>query len=512
MQVSGTPVDPFPASSPTTWWDTIWAHVAQHTPVWAWWIVGALLALAALALTFLLLKATWQATSFLWRRHVSPRPTEDVLTVVAASIATAVSAQGMWLFTGDVLDLDGPLRLMLFAFIEIAVITSAVRARRNMRENFSAGVDGIAVWGLTVLTAVLSAMHPSSFPEKVFRLAAPLVAAWLWERGMAIERHRIRGTTGINWRITPERLLVRVGLAEVSDRTAGDVDAHRRLSRVAVAVKKVRHLRYSGASERKQRAALAKLDKALDQAVQHARLASDEAAQEALLHQIDTLRSAEALINRNRLPRWADPVTQEQKAQAMAAIDEAMRFDTAEATQRALDKAAVTLMTLTERVTSNVTSERVNNKVNSKVTNGVVPAPRNGHPLTSPMTPALTPEVTVERVNNALNFDVTNPDAYALERLLADDPYVTRLLTSELSDDEVNNEVNEDPRSTSKTQVMRGFWDTEVAEDRYPSVKELSEHAGVDSSLASRKRKEWVAELPWWKRRKADPKRERTNA
>src|SRR6478609_1947774 len=107
--------------------------------------VIALLGLAGLVLAYLILRVTWRALAFVVARYIAPRPIEDVLTVVAASIATGVSAQGMWRFSGDVLGLDGPLRLLLFAFIEVAIITSAVRARRNMRENYSAGIDGIAV-------------------------------------------------------------------------------------------------------------------------------------------------------------------------------------------------------------------------------------------------------------------------------------------------------------------------------------------------------------------------------
>ncbi|MEU8318762.1 hypothetical protein AB0C33_10380 [Nonomuraea sp. NPDC048881] len=266
--------------------------------------VIALLGLAGLVLAFLVLRMAWRAGTWLFARYVAPRPVEDVLTVVAASIATGVSAQGMWRFSGDVLGLDGPLRLLLFAFIEVAIITSAVRARRNMRENFSAGIDGIAVWALTCLTAVLSSMDARSLPEAVFRLAAPLVAAWLWERGMAIERHRIRGTGRINWRLTPERLLVRMGLAEVSDRTASEVDAHRRLTRVALAAKRAKALRDSGASERKMRGALARLDKAMDQAVEHTGLAVDQQRQEALLAQIAALYNTTALIDADPRVPW----------------------------------------------------------------------------------------------------------------------------------------------------------------------------------------------------------------
>ncbi|MET8863099.1 hypothetical protein ABZW11_09120 [Nonomuraea sp. NPDC004580] len=272
--------------------------------------VIALLSLAGLVLAFLVLRVVWRVVAWLWSRYVAPRPIEDVLTIVAASIATGVSAQGMWRFSGDVLGLDGPLRLLLFAFIEVAIITSAVRARRNMRENFSAGIDGIAVWALTCLTAVLSSMDARSLPEAVFRLAAPLVAAWLWERGMAIERHRIRGTGRINWRLTPERLLVRMGLAEVSDRTASEVDAHRRLTRVALAAKKAKALREGGASERKMRAALAKLDKAMDQAVEHTGLAVDPQRQEALLAQIAALYNTSALIDADPRVPWEQDAEQ----------------------------------------------------------------------------------------------------------------------------------------------------------------------------------------------------------
>ncbi|MER5624916.1 hypothetical protein [Streptosporangium sp. NPDC002544] len=263
-------------------------------------------ALVLLVAAYFALRAIQRMAVRFFHSHVAPRPVEDILTIVAASIATGVSAQGMWRFSGDVLGFDGPLRLLLFAFIEVAVITSAVRARRNMRENFSAGIDGIAVWALTGLTAVLSSMDARSMAEAIFRLAAPLVAAWLWERGMAIERHRISGRSRINWRLTPERALVRIGLAEVSDRTASEVDAHRRLTRVALAAKRARALRESGASDRKMRAALTKLDRAMDRAVEHTGLAVDSVRQEALLSQIGALYNTSALIDLTPPVPW-DP-------------------------------------------------------------------------------------------------------------------------------------------------------------------------------------------------------------
>ncbi|MGC5011847.1 hypothetical protein ACLQ2R_13875 [Streptosporangium sp. DT93] len=281
--------------------------------------IAGVFALLLLVAAYFVFRAVQRAAVRFYHRHVAPRPAEDILTIVAASIATGVSAQGMWRFSGDVLGFDGPLRLLLFAFIEVAVITSAVRARRNMRENFSAGIDGVAVWALTGLTAVLSSMDARSVAEAVFRLAAPLVAAWLWERGMAIERHRITGRARINWRITPERALVRVGLAEVSDRTASEVDAHRRLTRVALAAKRARALRASGASERKMRSALTKLDRAMDRAVEHTGLAVDSARQEALLSQIGALYNTSALIDLKPPVPWSPEAGQPGARAAVAA-------------------------------------------------------------------------------------------------------------------------------------------------------------------------------------------------
>ncbi|MEU3168319.1 hypothetical protein [Streptosporangium sp. NPDC006930] len=288
-------------------------------------VIIGVFALVLLVAAYFALRATQRVAVRFYHRHIAPRPAEDILTIVAASIATGVSAQGMWRFSGDVLGFDGPLRLLLFAFIEVAVITSAVRARRNMRENFSAGIDGVAVWALTGLTAVLSSMDARSVAEAVFRLAAPLVAAWLWERGMAIERHRITGRSRINWRITPERALVRVGLAEVSDRTASEVDAHRRLTRVALAAKRARALRASGASDRKMRVALTKLDRAMDRAVEHSGLAVDSARQEALLSQIGALYNTSALIDLTPPVPWA-PAPEEPPARPAVAAGPSSRL------------------------------------------------------------------------------------------------------------------------------------------------------------------------------------------
>ena len=244
------------------------------------------------------------AAVLIWRITRS-RPVEDTLTIAVACIATAVSAQGMWRFFGDVLGFDGPLRVLLFAFLELAVAASAIRARRSMRENYSAGIDGVAVWVFAALTAVLASMDARSLAEAAFRLAAPLVAAWLWERGMAIERRRITGKPRIHWRITPERVLVRLGLAEATDRTAAEVDTQRRLTRVALAAKRARDLREAGAPAWRQRRALRRLQRAVTAAGEHTGLARDPALQQRLCAEVAALYSAAQLLDVAPAAAWS---------------------------------------------------------------------------------------------------------------------------------------------------------------------------------------------------------------
>lgn len=304
------------------------AILYEAIPLHARVVALALACLAVLVVAWRQMRRATRAVIVRAKRNSA----EDNLTVVAAAIATVVAGQGMWQFLDRIIgDVHWSLRGLMFAFLEIAVVTSAIRARRNMREKFSAGVDGLAVWALTCVSAALAAMEASSLPEAMFRLAAPLVAAWLWERGMAIERHRIRGTSGINWRLTPERIMVWLGLAEANDRTASEVDAHRRITRVALAAKRVHLLRLADASERKIRKAAAKLDKRLDQAVEHTGLARDDRMKWALLDQVGTLGGAEHLCNllENAQGPWAETehplVTGAAKHREAAELAEAMR-------------------------------------------------------------------------------------------------------------------------------------------------------------------------------------------
>ncbi|MGH3380739.1 MAG: hypothetical protein ACRDP6_38995 [Actinoallomurus sp.] len=290
---------------------TAYAHLHLNPADVASYATGHPLAAAvtaALAVTALVL--VWRAV----RRAVSGKRPENVLTVVAALIATTVQADGMWIFFRDIVPVPGYLRVLMFAFLEVALFTSGLRARRNVKETeeHTAGVDGIAVWVLAAISGTLASTTAGSFRGALLRLTAAAVAAWLWERGLTSERRRARKQDGgrgrrINWKLTPERVLVRLGVAESTDRTAIDVDAHRRLSRVARRAYQLRTLRAVSARPWRLARAQRRLDAAMNAAVEHAHLATDSGRQEELLAQIGALYGAAELAEITPDTPWPAP-------------------------------------------------------------------------------------------------------------------------------------------------------------------------------------------------------------
>ncbi len=270
---------------------TAWAsgHVA----------IAAVLGGAALLAFALMVRASVRAA----RGVFSGTRPEDALTVVAALVATAVAMTGMWRFFGVVLGFSGPLRVLLFAFIELATLTSALRAKRNMSEHKTAGIDGLAMWALTGLSGVLSSLDSRSAAEAVFRLSAPLVAAWLWHRGLALERRRREGRQ-IHWRVTPERVLVRLGLADPTGTTTPEAAARYRIVRLARAAKRLRARTDSGAWAWRVDRAGRRLDRAMERAVEHAELATDQDRQGELLSQIGVMLTARQLAELDPPSPW----------------------------------------------------------------------------------------------------------------------------------------------------------------------------------------------------------------
>lgn len=183
------------------------------------------------------------------RRTTHQRVAADrFMTFTGAVVATAVVGTGMWQFFGDVLHINNKAaRVALFAFFEIAMLASALRSRRFRLDvarqqapddrRRKVDVDGIAVWVLALLSGAFAATDQDSAAGAALRIVAPLIAAWLWERGLAGELRQFTRQRGkrLHLRISVERVLVFLRIAEPAGRDIAAVDRGRQLAKLATA-------------------------------------------------------------------------------------------------------------------------------------------------------------------------------------------------------------------------------------------------------------------------------------
>ena len=157
---------------------------------------------------------------------------------VAALLATSVQASGMWKFFGAVMGLPVGFRIVLFGFMEIALLACGLRARANVEDGADAGVDGVLVWVLALASGVMSSTDASTAREALMRLLVAVVVALLWTRDLmaAKKAARAAGNTKkrsgpVRWRITPERVAVWLRLADAIDTDVVTVDSARRVAK-----------------------------------------------------------------------------------------------------------------------------------------------------------------------------------------------------------------------------------------------------------------------------------------
>jgi hypothetical protein len=202
--------------------NTIMTHWASTAPTWQTAGIGISVLLAAL----------WLAAKV--RKVLTGHDPADLITAVIALAATGYAGTGTWKYLGEAMGYGVDLKAFLVAVLEGAQIAEALRARKNIRELGTAGVDGIGLWVLTGISATLSTSVAGNVREALGRAVIPAVGAWLWERALAPQRRaaRARRERGpVRWRITPERVFVWLRLADAVDTDVSTVEAGRRVSR-----------------------------------------------------------------------------------------------------------------------------------------------------------------------------------------------------------------------------------------------------------------------------------------
>lgn len=192
-------------------------------------LVGGSAVAALLVIT--LVRRTARRIAGAWKMDFA-----DSLTVLVALFATVYAGTGSNKYLKVAMGYGPDLRAALLVVFEGAVVVSGVRARKNIHatKNGSAGVDGVAMWALTLLSGLLAASVSGSAGEAAGRLLVPLVGCWLWERAMAPEKRASReglASGPVRWRITPERVFVWLRLADASATDVSTIEASRKVVR-----------------------------------------------------------------------------------------------------------------------------------------------------------------------------------------------------------------------------------------------------------------------------------------
>jgi hypothetical protein len=127
-----------------------------------------------------------------------------LVTCAGAIVPTILAMQGMASLAVDLLGFPVVVAVGLAGFLELALISFALLTRASALAGRPGGVDAAAVWGVSLASGLFSSAHelvgpqlagvrswevdPGSLIAACVRLAAPLVAALLWERVLTAAR------------------------------------------------------------------------------------------------------------------------------------------------------------------------------------------------------------------------------------------------------------------------------------------------------------------------------------
>ncbi|MFF0626746.1 hypothetical protein [Streptomyces sp. NPDC004296] len=282
------------------------SHIFTGTVTWIEahpWATGtaATLTLAALA------AAGWGL-----KRAITRYGGANVLTGLGAVLANSLSAVGMWRTLEHGMNLPTLVLVIVFPIFEVAVFASALRAGNTIKAaakemedsgetgHVSGGVDGVAVWVLTCTSATLSAMDAGSALDACIRIAASMVAAWLWERSLAPARRAARGQTGPGILATYLTRLRAHLLSWAGQESADEIARRRAAARASRLSEKLRSLGDKRHGRRGRH-----ITRRLRKAVRISGAAHNAADRRYLLEDIAASRNADALADLTPASPWA---------------------------------------------------------------------------------------------------------------------------------------------------------------------------------------------------------------
>jgi hypothetical protein len=209
-----------------------------------------LLGIAAVSLLVVLGWGLWKLINKTRARLASREKVEadepvDPLTILVGLFAFAVAGEGMWNFFGHQLGLvDSPLRFA-FLVLELGALACARRVRRNILNEKPAGIDWWIMWGITIVSGLMSASDATTPQGAIFRFIIPIFAAIMWELALNGARNLVRDRSRESGErahersravlaFAPKRLLAKLGWMDASGRSLDEVVRERVITKAAL--------------------------------------------------------------------------------------------------------------------------------------------------------------------------------------------------------------------------------------------------------------------------------------
>lgn len=147
------------------------------------------------------------------RRIAKSENPDEPMSNLGMLIGLGWSSEAVWVLTGEGgAGLVLPLRILMFAIVELILGVFMIRAKRNMRDNGNPGKAGIYARVVAGGMSAIAVGTAHNFGEAVLRLLIPVLLVLMWWDGLVGEtkltNEDAEGGT-FNW--TPRKILIRMG-------------------------------------------------------------------------------------------------------------------------------------------------------------------------------------------------------------------------------------------------------------------------------------------------------------
>jgi hypothetical protein len=162
--------------------------------------------------TLALMVATIVYTALRIRKIAKSEKPDEPMSNLGMLIGLGWSSEAVWVLTGEGgADLVLPLRILMFAIVELILGVFMIRAKRNMKENGNPGRSGVYARVVASGMSMIAVGTAHNFSEGVFRLLIPVLLILMWWDGLVGEKKLDGGDEGGTFNWTPRKILIRMG-------------------------------------------------------------------------------------------------------------------------------------------------------------------------------------------------------------------------------------------------------------------------------------------------------------